>query len=138
MYSRIIIMGRLGHDPKLSTSKSGKEFAKFNVAVDTGYGEQRKTTWYQCVAFGRTAQNCAQYLRKGSVALVDGALSVDEYKGRDGSDKYALVVTADTVTFVTKSEQPEGRPAERGQYSAPSLDAEYFGGDAVENQDLPF
>lgn len=115
MYAKIIIMGRLGHEPKASTTKSGKDMCKFSVAVDTGYGDSKKTAWYDVTIFGKRAVTCGQYLHKGSVVLVDGELSVDEYKGKDGTPRYSLCITANDVVFGAKSEssqepQPQAAP----------------------------
>lgn len=106
MFSKTVIIGRLGNDPKLATSKSGKDYCSFSVAVTTGYGENKQTDWFNVTVFGNQAKSCAQCLSKGSLAAVDGVIHADAYEGKDGKPKASISLFANDVKFLSpKSEQ---------------------------------
>ena len=65
MLSRITIIGRLGKDPEIKQTKSGSDMCSMTVAVESGFGNNKKTTWYRVSAFGKNAENSAKYLKKG-------------------------------------------------------------------------
>lgn len=133
MFSKAIIMGRLGKDPESRTTKDGKAMTSFNVATTDGYGDKKKTTWYRVTVFGRQAEACNNYLHKGNVVLVDGTLSINEYTGKDGQTHASAEITASSVTFMPKQE-----PSEQFPQSAPQAqDNSAFGG-YDDSDSLPF
>ena len=77
--NRVEILGRLGRDPELKYTQSGQPVATLSVATDESYKDSNgnkveRTEWHRVNAWGRTAENCNQYLRKGSQVLVEGSL----------------------------------------------------------------
>ena len=108
MYSKTTIIGRLGRDPQLKTAKSGTQVCSFSVAVDTGYGNNKKTDWYSATAFGKQAETCAQYLKKGSLALFEGTVHLGSYQ-KDGKDVYYLDLAVNNVTFLSKAEPSQSQ-----------------------------
>lgn len=126
MYSKAIIMGHLGREPELRTTKDGRPVASMNVAVSEGYGDKKKTTWYRVSVFGKQADSCHQYLVKGSIVLVDGSLSITEYVGKDGQKKMSAEIMADHVTFMPKSMQPQQPQVQPAAPSNTEFAGEYF------------
>jgi single-strand DNA-binding protein len=105
MYSKTTIIGRLGGDPKLSSTKSGKQICSFNVGVTTGFGNQeKKTDWFRVTTFGGLAENCSRFLKKGSQVFVDGTVHLDTYTDKSGATKASLDLLANSVVFLSKSE----------------------------------
>lgn len=137
MLNKIIIMGRLGRDPEVRYTQTGKPVASFSLAVDRDYADQatgkRPCDWVDVVAWDARARFVQQYFRKGQLAVVEGRLQVREYTGRDGSKRRAVEVVADNVYFAgAKPDQPGGTAAES---SAPTgQDFEELDNDG----DLPF
>lgn len=107
MFNKIIIIGRLGKDPVSRNTKTGNAMCSFTVAVDSGYGDSKKTDWYSVSAFGKTAENCSKFTRKGSLVCVTGALHLGVFEGKDGTQKNNLEITADNVTFLSKDKAAE-------------------------------
>lgn len=108
MFNKIVIIGRLGFDPTSHTTKSGSEICALKVAVNTGYGDNKKTDWYNVSVFGKQAASCAQSLSKGSLVCATGSLQTREYETKDGQKRLSLELTADNVTFLDKkSERPQ-------------------------------
>lgn len=137
MYNKITIVGRLGHSPELKTSKDGNKYCQFTMAVDEGYGDRRVTDWFRVTAFKGTAENCAKYLQKGSLVLVSGSLHLNQYKGKDGSDKCSLEVSCDNVTFLSKrEEQPQSN---QYQNTVPQQNNDsYFSDGSALDSEIPF
>ena len=134
MFSKTIIIGRLGHSPSKIETKTGTPMCTFSVAVDTGYGDRKVTDWYNVSAYGKQAENCLQYLGKGSLVNVTGTVHLREYDGRDGKRHANLELTADSVTFLSRADAQQA-PAEIQAPAQPQPDA--FGGEVLDD-DCPF
>ena len=112
MYHQIVIVGNLGRDPEMRYTPSGTPVTSFNVATNRKYtgsdGNQvKETTWFRVSVFGKQAEACAQYLKKGSAVLVEGRLNPDPQTGgprtfqrQDGTTGTSFEVTANTVRFL--------------------------------------
>jgi single-strand DNA-binding protein len=107
MYQKILIIGNLGGDPEARYTPSGAAYTRFSVAVNRKWqganGEaQEETTWYRCTAWGKQAEACAQYLRKGSKVLVESdRLYASPYLNRDNQPAASLELTARVVRFLS-------------------------------------
>lgn len=126
-YQKIIITGNLGRDPEMRYTPSGQAVTSFSVAVNESYtnanGERiKKTIWFRVTAWGKQAEICNQYLKKGQQVLVDGRMSADPNTGgpkvwtkQDGSSGSSFEVTASTVRFLsTRGENDGGAPMSGG------------------------
>lgn len=119
MYHQILIVGRLGRDPEMRYLPSGTPITSFSMASDRKYtggdGQQvKETIWIRVSVFGKQAESSAQYLKKGSMCLVEGRLSPDPQSGnpktfqrQDGTTGASYDVVANTVRFLT----PKGEGA---------------------------
>ena len=133
MYHTIIIVGNVGRDPEMRYTPSGQSVTSFSVATNHKYtgkdGNQvSETTWFRVSAWGKQAEICNQYLKKGSKVLIEGRLAADEnggpriFKKQDGSSGSSFEVTANTVRFLSSAENGNGRPAESASASASDND----------------
>jgi single-strand DNA-binding protein len=124
MYHTIIIVGNLGKDPEMRYTPSGQAVTSFSVASNRKYtssnGEQvNETIWFRISAWGKQAEICNQYLKKGSKVLVEGRLTPDKNTGgpriwqkQDGSSGSSFEVNAQTVRFLsTRGESDTGGAA---------------------------
>ncbi len=130
-FNRVLMLGRLTRDPELQHLPNGT--AKCSLRLATGRkwkdrsGETNEETCYVDVAtWARQAENCKQYLRKGSQVFLEGRLSYQEWEGKDGSRRSKHEVVADRVQFLDK---PDG--------GGGSQQASY-GGTKAPAEDLPF
>ncbi len=142
MYHTIIIVGNLGKDPEMRYTPSGQAVTSFSVATNRKYtssnGEQvNETIWFRVSAWGKTAEICNQYLKKGSKVLVEGRLTPDKNTGgpriwqkQDGTSGASFEVTAGTVRFLTSRGEGDSGGG------APVTDASDFSGPAED--DIPF
>ena len=90
--NKVILMGRLTTEPELKYTQSGKEVLSFSLAVDSGYGEKKKTDFITCVAWEGTAKFISQWFHKGSLLLVEGALRTRKYTDKSGNNRTATEV----------------------------------------------
>lgn len=109
--NKATIMGHLGRDPELKNTQSGT--AVCNLSVATSYkprdGEE-KTEWHRVTAWGKTAENCGQYLSKGSLVYVEGRIETRKWTDKDGQDRYTTEIQAYEVKFLSgKSGGSSGR-----------------------------
>lgn len=135
MLSRITIIGRLGRDPEIKQTKSGSNMCSMSVAVDSGFGNNKTTTWYRVSAFGKNAESSAKYLKKGSLICASGDLAVNEFEGKDGTTKLSLDVTADKIVFLSGRQEQTSN----GGQSAPQNQTDAHNDDSfIEEESMPF
>lgn len=131
MYHTIIIVGNVGRDPEMRYTPSGQAVTSFSVATNRKYtasnGESvSETTWFRVSAWGKQAEICNQYLKKGSKVLIEGRLTPDKetggpriWSGQDGQSRASFEVNAQTVRFLSsRNEGGEAPVAAMGSDSA--------------------
>ena len=121
MYQRIVIMGRLGRDPEMRYTPQGRPVTTMSVATDRRWSnqegeQQQETTWFRVTAWGKTAENCNQYLSKGRAVLVEGRMQNRQYEDQQGQKRWSWDLVADRVVFLPAG---AGRPAEAGAEELP-------------------
>ncbi|MDA2609960.1 single-stranded DNA-binding protein [Bacillus cereus] len=100
--NRVILVGRLTKDPDLRYTPNGVAVATFTLAVNRAFSTngEREADFISCVIWRKQAENVANYLRKGSLAGVDGRLQTRNYEGQDGKRVYVTEVLAESVQFL--------------------------------------
>jgi single-strand DNA-binding protein len=129
MYHTIIIVGNLGRDPEMRYTPSGQAVTNFNVATNRQYtdsnGQQvKETIWFRVSTWGKQAETCNQYLKKGNKVLVEGRLVPDQATGgprvwtrQDGTATASFEVSANTVRFLTSRGEAEAGNQAPGETS---------------------
>lgn len=115
--NHLVISGNLTRDPELRTVGADKAVASFTIAHNTKYKTQdgevkEEVTFLDCEAWGRQGEIAAQYLQKGSLALVEGALRQDSWTDKDGQKRTKLKVRVERVHLM-----PMGRRDGQGETS---------------------
>jgi single-strand DNA-binding protein len=114
--NRTILTGRLGKNPDLRYTQSGKAVATFSLAVTDNYNRE-VTHWLNIVTWNKSAENVAQYLSKGSHVAVEGRISTRNYENKEGRKVYVTEIVADRVEFLDskgKGDKPAGNWDEIG------------------------
>lgn len=101
MLNKVTLIGRLTKDPDLRITNSEKAVCTFSLAVDSGYGDNKRTDFIDIVVWGKQGENAAKYLTKGKMAAVDGRLQIRSYEDKNGVKRYATEVVADSVVFLS-------------------------------------
>ena len=115
MYQKTIVVGRLTADPELRYTAQGKAVANFTVAVNN---RKDKVFYMDCVVWEKTAENCAQYLNKGSMALVEGELEKRTWDSDKGKG-YKTELTGYNVKFLSSNADKQEVKSPQGQESIP-------------------
>lgn len=138
--NKVIIVGNLGQKPELRTTPGGQAVANFSVATnekwqDKAGATQEKTEWHKIVVWGKTAENCAQYLDKGRPVYIEGKLQTRQWEDKDKVVRYSTEIQAQTVQFLGGNPGAgAGRPAAAGTIPAPSAGAPA----SFSQDDIPF
>ncbi|WP_394237966.1 single-stranded DNA-binding protein [Niallia oryzisoli] len=107
MLNRVVLVGRLTKDPELRYTPSGVGVATFTLAVNRTFSNQqgeREADFINCVVWRKQAENVANFLKKGSLAGVDGRVQTRNYEGQDGKRVYVTEIVAESVQFL----EPKG------------------------------
>ena len=83
--NKVIVTGALGRDAELITLPSGKNVLEFSIAVNSGFGDNKKTYWWRAKLFGDRAAKLTEHFVKGTKLLVEGVPELREYQAKDGS-----------------------------------------------------
>ncbi|MCC6277506.1 MAG: single-stranded DNA-binding protein [Oligoflexia bacterium] len=102
--NRVILVGTLGQDPKPLTTKEGKPYASLSLATSRFWTNksgtvERKTDWHRVNVWGRKAELCQEYLKKGAPVCVEGSLSTFEFE-ENGERRWKTVISAEDVHFL--------------------------------------
>ena len=119
-FNKVILVGRLTRDPEKKVFGNGGAVANFGFAVDNNKKNTQTGQWEKDPVFidvsafnrgdGRLADRVCEYLRKGSQALIEGKLSLDQWTGQNGEKRSKLKVVADIVQFLDG--KPKGEPSQ--------------------------
>lgn len=103
MMNRVVLVGRLTKDPELKFTPNGIAVATFTLAVNrsfTNANGEREADFINCIVWRKPAENVANFLKKGSLAGVDGRVQTRHYEGQDGKRVYVTEVVAESVQFL--------------------------------------
>ncbi|MCK5145806.1 single-stranded DNA-binding protein [bacterium] len=132
--NKVTLIGRLGADPQLRYTPSGRASATFNIATNYGWKDndgnpQERTDWHRIVAWGKLAEIMGEWLKKGSLVYLDGRLQTRNYED-NGVKKYITeVVVTDMEMLGRKGESGGSGGSEPLPEEPPVID---------QNDDLPF
>lgn len=138
--NKAILVGNLGQDPEMRATASGTQVANFSVATSENFknreGEREtRTEWHRVVAFGKLAEICGQYLKKGKQVYIEGRIQTRSWEDQSGNKKYTTEIVARDMVML-------GRAGDGGYTPAESQDTGFDGGGsqapADDDDDLPF
>ncbi|MBS4212412.1 MULTISPECIES: single-stranded DNA-binding protein [Neobacillus] len=132
MMNRVVLVGRLTKDPDLRYTPSGVAVATFTLAVNRAFSNQqgeREADFINCVVWRKPAENVANFLKKGSLAGVDGRIQTRNYEGQDGKRVYVTEIVAESVQFL----EPKGASGGGG-----GRGNDFYGAPPMEPQGNPF
>jgi single-strand DNA-binding protein len=152
--NKVILVGNLGRDPDMRYLPSGDAVANLALATTDKFkdksGEMKEATeWHRISFFGRQAEICGQYLKKGSQIYVEGSLRTRKYTDKDGVEKYATEIRGDRMQMLgskggggmadmdDSGYTPQAAPKPQARPSAPPSRPASSGFDDMED-DIPF
>ncbi|HWB33970.1 MAG TPA: single-stranded DNA-binding protein [Candidatus Paceibacterota bacterium] len=153
--NKAIIYGNLTRDPELRALPSGAQVASFGVATnrvwrDKDGNKQEQAEFHNIVVFGRQAETCAQYLKKGSSALIEGRIQTRSWDSPEKGKQYRTEIVADRVEFGSRasgmgggasaasSNSPSGMSDAEAPQRAPKEEAVDYPQEDINPDDIPF
>ena len=104
MFNKVTLVGRISTDLELRYTGSNKAYCRFNLAVNKNYKNEYgeyETDFIPVTVWGKPAENLVQYQSKGSLILVDGSISMNNYTDKDGNNRTSFEVTTSNVQFLS-------------------------------------
>ena len=131
-------MGRLARDPEIRYTQNGSAIANMTVATDESFtgsdgNKVERTEWHRVTVFGKLAENCGNYLGKGSLVHVEGSLATRKWQDQNGQDRYTTEIKAQRVQFLDRREGgKDGGQQRQGRQQTRGSEQDY------QDQDVPF
>jgi single-strand DNA-binding protein len=140
--NKAFVIGNLTRDPELKTLPSGIAVCSFSLATNRNWKDkdgnnQKSTEYHNIVVFGRQAETSAQYLKKGSMALIEGRMQTRSWEA-DGVKKYRTEVVADSVQFGPKGGFSSGSGNSSNSSGQAPIDTIEYPEDDISPDDIPF
>ena len=137
MINKVILMGRLTRDPELRHTGKGTPVTTFSIAINSGYGENQRTDFVNCLAWNKTAEFVTKYFAKGKMIIVIGRITTRSWETQDGKRAYATEVIANEVNFGESKTSPQLNTSQTAA-QPPMQDDDDFTPLDEEDDDLPF
>lgn len=124
--NKAIIVGTLGKDPEIRYMANGNAVANISVATSeqwkdkTDGSKQERTEWHRIVIFGKLAEICQQYLKKGQQAYFEGRIQTRKWQDQSGSDRYSTEIVAHEMQLLGSRQDSQAaaqRPQEQQSYA---------------------
>jgi single-strand DNA-binding protein len=138
--NKVILIGNLGKDPEVRHTPSGAAVANFSIATTEAWNNregqrEERTEWHRVVAFGKLAEICGQYLKKGKQVYIEGRLQTRSWDDRDGNKRYTTEIVANTMTMLGRAGE-----ASAATYAPPIQEGDFPGASSsgTEDDDIPF
>ena len=121
--NKAILLGNLGKDPEIRYTPSGTAVANFNIATSESYkdkegNKQEKTEWHKIVTFGKLAEICGEYLKKGKQVYLEGRIQTKQWEDKEGNKRYTTEIICNQLQMLggkgESQENTESVPADSG------------------------
>jgi single-strand DNA-binding protein len=143
--NKVMLIGNLGTDPELRHTNSGQQVATFSLATNETWGgregqeRQERTEWHRIVVWGRLAEICNEYLRKGRQVYLEGRIQTRQWQDQQGGKRYTTEIVANNMMMLggrgADTGDAPGGPMGPGSRSAPRPDSQRVA--APETADVP-
>ena len=135
-FNKVFLLGRLARDPEIRYTQNGSAIANMTVATDESFtgsdgNKVERTEWHRVTVFGKAAENCGNYLGKGSLVHVEGSLATRKWQDQNGQDRYTTEIKAQRVQFLNRRDH-DGGQQRQGRQQTRGSEQDY------QDQDVPF
>lgn len=131
--NKVIMMGRLTKDPEYRQTQDGKGLTRFSIAVDRKT-KDKVTDFFNCTAFGKTAEFAEKYLKKGTKIVLDGKVQNDSYTNKDGKKVTTTVIIVDELEFAESKGAEEKTFTDKPEQKT----TDWMPADDLAEDELPF
>ena len=130
--NKVILIGNTTKDVELNTTNSGKNYARFTLAVKRIGSEE--TDFINILVWNKLAENCHKFLKKGSKCAVIGKIQINSYEANDGTKKYTTDIVADEVEFLSAKQSNDLTPTDEET----PFDSKKVKQETIQDDSLPF
>jgi single-strand DNA-binding protein len=140
MLNKVMLIGRLGADPELRTTTNGTGVCEMRIATNESWFDKasnerkERVEWHRVIVWGKSGENCAKYLSKGSKAFVEGRIQTREWNDKDGNKRYTTEIVANSVQFLDSKGSGGGTSPQNGGKAAGGGGAP----DSFDDSQIPF
>ena len=132
--NKVILLGRLGADPQLRYTPSGRAAVSFNLATNASWkdqegNQQERTDWHRITAWGKLAEVMGEWLKKGSSVYIEGRIQTRSYEDANGVKKYITEIVASDMEMLGRRDEGSGGSEPDASEEPPP---------SSEEDDLPF
>jgi len=111
--NKVTLLGRIGTDPEIKYTQNGQPVCTLSIATNQIWKDesgvlQSKTDWHRVVAWGKLAETCHEYLKKGSKLYLEGSLHTRQYDDKDGQKKYITEIKMNEMIMLDNKGLTEG------------------------------
>jgi single-strand DNA-binding protein len=138
--NKVILIGNLGRDPEVRHTPSGAAVANFSIATNEAWNNregqrEERTEWHRVVAFGKLAEICGQYLKRGKQVYIEGRLQTRQWEDREGNKRSTTEIVAANMTMLGRAGE-----AAAEAYAPPIAEDPFPGASSsgTEDDDIPF
>ena len=136
-FNKVFLLGRLARDPEIRYTQNGSAIANMTVATDESFtgsdgNKVERTEWHRVTVFGKAAENCGNYLGKGSLVHVEGSLATRKWQDQNGQDRYTTEIKAQRVQFLDRRDHDGGQQRQGRQQQTRGSEQDY------QDQNVPF
>ena len=142
--NKVILIGNLGSDPQVRYTPTGTAVANFNIATTERYnnkaGErEERTEWHRIVAWGKLAEICQQYLKKGKQVYIEGRLQTRQWEDQQGQKRQSTEIVAQNMQMLGRAgESGVAGGGGGGDFASQEMPSEPAPQTASTDDDLPF
>ena len=140
--NKIILTGNITKDAELRYTANDKAYSKFCIANNEGYGDNKKTNFFNCTLWGKSAENISRFLTKGQKVLITGKVEINDYKDKEGVERKIIDINVDSFGGVellgNKAQQESGTNNGTSNNSDSPIDSNDDDLTVIDYGDLPF
>jgi len=118
MFNQFTGIGRLSSDPESRFTQSGTQVVNMTVCCEYGWGDNKKVEFVRCVSWDKLAKICADYLHKGSMCMIQGAMQTRQWEDQNGNKRYSTEINLQTMKILSPKSQQE--PTQNNNYEPPN------------------
>lgn len=139
--NKVILIGNLGSDPELRYTPQGSAVANFSVATNEVWTnkegkKEERTEWHKIVVWGKQAETCNTYLKKGKQVYIEGSIRQRSWEDKEGNKRYTTEIIAQSIKFLGRA---EGATAQTQKEDVPaSFDEVFASTTPTKDEDVPF
>lgn len=139
--NKVILVGNLGNDPESRATSNGNTVVNFSVATSEAWKDQQgvlqeRTEWHRVTAFGKLAEICGKYLRKGSKVYIEGSLRTSSYE-KNGEKRYSTDIVASEMQMLDSKRDDGFQPAPGQKPKKPHIEFDPSPSNNLDD-DIPF